>query len=112
RVERCGQPFRTTPVQQGCVAVLCISTPARPISLSFQGRPARWLGREGSNLRMAESKSAALPLGYAPTVPAGTDGIDPAHPFPAPPVYRGTWRISTGPRRQIHPKSGLLSTSL
>jgi hypothetical protein len=28
---------------------------------------ARWLGREGSNLRMAESKSAALPLGYAPT---------------------------------------------
>lgn len=27
-----------------------------------------WLGREGSNLRMAESKSAALPLGYAPTL--------------------------------------------
>ena len=27
-----------------------------------------WLGREDSNLRMAESKSAALPLGYAPTV--------------------------------------------
>ena len=26
----------------------------------------RWLGREGSNLRMAESKSAALPLGDAP----------------------------------------------
>ena len=26
-----------------------------------------WLGREGSNLRMAESKSAALPLGDAPT---------------------------------------------
>jgi hypothetical protein len=26
-----------------------------------------WLGREDSNLRMAESKSAALPLGYAPT---------------------------------------------
>jgi hypothetical protein len=25
-----------------------------------------WLGREGSNLRMAESKSAALPLGDAP----------------------------------------------
>jgi hypothetical protein len=30
----------------------------------------RWLGREDSNLRMAESKSAALPLGYAPK-PAG-----------------------------------------
>ena len=28
-----------------------------------------WLGREGSNLRMAESKSAALPLGDAPIVP-------------------------------------------
>jgi hypothetical protein len=27
----------------------------------------QWLGREDSNLRMAESKSAALPLGYAPT---------------------------------------------
>jgi hypothetical protein len=27
---------------------------------------AIWLGREDSNLRMAESKSAALPLGYAP----------------------------------------------
>jgi hypothetical protein len=27
---------------------------------------SRWLGREDSNLRMAESKSAALPLGYAP----------------------------------------------
>ena len=27
-----------------------------------------WLGREDSNLRMAESKSAALPLGYAPTL--------------------------------------------
>ena len=26
----------------------------------------KWLGREGSNLRMAESKSAALPLGDAP----------------------------------------------
>src|SRR3989338_3963075 len=25
-----------------------------------------WLGREGSNLRMAGSKPAALPLGYAP----------------------------------------------
>lgn len=26
-----------------------------------------WMGRQGSNLRMAESKSAALPLGDAPT---------------------------------------------
>ncbi len=29
-----------------------------------------WLGREDSNLRMAESKSAALPLGDAPSWPA------------------------------------------
>ncbi|VVT31069.1 hypothetical protein SPHINGO391_520107 [Sphingomonas aurantiaca] len=26
-----------------------------------------WLGRQGSNLRMAASKAAALPLGDAPT---------------------------------------------
>ena len=32
-------------------------------------RTAVWLGREDSNLRMAESKSAALPLGYAPPGP-------------------------------------------
>jgi hypothetical protein len=35
----------------------------------FVSRLEPWLGREGSNLRMAESKSAALPLGYAPTGP-------------------------------------------
>src|SRR5262249_19196259 len=35
-------------------------------------RAKQWLGREGSNLRMAESKSAALPLGYAPTALRGT----------------------------------------
>jgi hypothetical protein len=29
-----------------------------------------WLGREGSNLRMAVPKTAALPLGDAPTVTA------------------------------------------
>src|SRR5689334_21614777 len=28
-----------------------------------------WLGRHDSNLEMAESKSAALPLGYAPIRP-------------------------------------------
>ena len=55
----------------------------------------RWLGREGSNLRMAESKSAALPLGYAPT------GFwkrrqDTADSSSVPPVYRGCPAISTG----------------
>ena len=29
--------------------------------------PTEWLGRKESNLRMPESKSGALPLGYAPT---------------------------------------------
>ena len=35
----------------------------------FRHRSGRgkWLGREDSNLRMAEPKSAALPLGYAPS---------------------------------------------
>ncbi len=33
---------------------------------SFVNKVMDWLGREDSNLRMAESKSAALPLGDAP----------------------------------------------
>ena len=62
-----------------------------------------WLGREGSNLRMAESKSAALPLGYAPSG-GGNGGID-YRRFPlAPPVYRERAAISTGFRaRRIRP---------
>jgi hypothetical protein len=56
-----------------------------------------WLGREGSNLRMAESKSAALPLGYAPTRPSGSGGTL-ALPLlsQATPVYRRNRAISTG----------------
>src|SRR4029079_6603519 len=34
----------------------------------------QWLGREDSNLRMAESKSAALPLGDAPVRATGISG--------------------------------------
>ena len=49
-----------------------------------------WLGREGSNLRMAESKSAALPLGYAPTGRKGASA-----PSDCPPVYRVSWAFST-----------------
>src|SRR3569832_2573100 len=49
----------------------------------------RWLGREGSNLRMAESKSAALPLGYAPT-PART--IRRTQPAPIPRRNEGLQR--------------------
>src|ERR1019366_1995276 len=37
-----------------------------------------WLGREDSNLRMAESKSAALPLGDAPSFA----GVVPARAIP------------------------------
>jgi hypothetical protein len=44
--------FGRHPVQQVCVAELCISSPAKPISQSFQGRSMRWLGREGSNLQL------------------------------------------------------------
>ena len=32
-----------------------------------------WLGRQDSNLGMAESKSAALPLGYAPIEEAASN---------------------------------------
>ena len=38
-----------------------------------------WLGREDSNLRMAESKSAALPLGDAP-MPLFIPGWSPRRP--------------------------------
>ena len=34
--------------------------------MSCNNNGLAWLGREDSNLRMAESKSAALPLGDAP----------------------------------------------
>ena len=37
-------------------------------AIVLRGSGNHWLGREGSNLRMAESKSAALPLGDAPIV--------------------------------------------
>src|SRR5262245_38776980 len=43
------------------------STPAPAIFANeLRSKYNFWLGREDSNLRMAESKSAALPLGYAP----------------------------------------------
>ncbi len=47
-----------------------------------------WLGREGSNLRMAESKSAALPLGYAPIGPSGGSRRRGRRRLPIAPVYR------------------------
>ena len=38
-----------------------------PSSQIIHARLKDWLGRQDSNLGMAESKSTALPLGYAPT---------------------------------------------
>ena len=45
---------------------------SNPIKLKIRNnvllfKSLSWLGRQDSNLGMAESKSAALPLGYAPT---------------------------------------------
>jgi hypothetical protein len=48
--------------------VECVSSTARDCG--------GWLGRQDSNLGMAESKSAALPLGYAPSVPPGASARD------------------------------------
>src|SRR6201996_5500714 len=62
-----------------------------PILTTLIGRVSGWLGREGSNLRMAESKSAALPLGYAPT-----------RRSKATPVYRVSRAFSTGRRSKRH----------
>ena len=38
-------------------------------------RASNWLGRLDSNQRMTESKSVALPLGYAPTTRIATDNL-------------------------------------
>ncbi len=66
------QGYEAPPISQ--------SSPAAAPSAGLFGRAAArittfadddWLGREGSNLRMAESKSAALPLGYAPNAVGG-----------------------------------------
>jgi hypothetical protein len=40
------------------------------VAVSYSGKIG-WLGRQDSNLGMAGSKPAALPLGYAPTEPYG-----------------------------------------
>ena len=39
-----------------------------------------WLGWLGSNQRMTESKSVALPLGYTPIRVVGEDGFEPPNP--------------------------------
>src|SRR5664279_2072233 len=61
------QRHRPSPLFLFRVAQLCVAAPQPPQeALLLQWVTAMWLGREESNLRMAESKSAALPLGYAP----------------------------------------------
>ena len=77
-----------------------ISGPFARLSESLAERTNGWLGREGSNLRMAESKSAALPLGYAPIGPSqGTAQeqvtLDCPRFLPPTPVYREKVAIST-----------------
>jgi hypothetical protein len=77
---------------------------------SLAKRGNGWLGREGSNLRMAESKSAALPLGYAPTGSFAENGgksLCPSQSVPAPPVYRERCGISTRLRQPPSSEGGL-----
>ena len=55
-----GRTLRRLP--RSCVGAIDLY----PTFCKHHARTRTWLGREGSNLRMAESKSAALPLGDAP----------------------------------------------
>ncbi len=43
-------------------------------SFGLKKRHKKWLGHQGSNLGMTESKSVALPLGYGPMLNGGPDG--------------------------------------
>src|SRR5437667_9198973 len=56
---------------------------------------------------MAESKSAALPLGYAPTGSFRNGGRLPAESVPATPVYRERCGISTRLRQPPSSEGGL-----
>jgi hypothetical protein len=83
------------------------STGCRSCSRSTPAGCEEWLGREGSNLRMAESKSAALPLGYAPTGSSGSGRtLAPRESRPAPRVYRGRSTISTADAAQFSIEDG------
>ena len=75
-----------------------ISGPFSPFLGNLGQRRNGWLGREGSNLRMVESKSTALPLGYAPTGRSGRHGTIATQCFPATSVYRGSPAVSTDNR--------------
>ena len=71
-----GIPFRMTAGEQTVQR-------NKPQSFNTLG----WLGRQDSNLGMAESKSAALPLGYAPPRHSAADDTGAgAHDQPAEPT--------------------------
>jgi hypothetical protein len=59
----CRKKLRSSLARNG--ASLATSA-SKPDEMKAAGKSDHWLGRQGSNLGMAESKSAALPLGYAP----------------------------------------------
>ena len=94
----CSDTLCSSDVSQRCAAA---PQPGR-FRQQFQGNWDLWLGREGSNLRMAESKSAALPLGYAPTGdPGSVEELATADSLRSQPVYRVRRGISTAWRRKI-----------
>jgi hypothetical protein len=76
-----------------------------PLTGSYKPRNV-WLGRLDSNQGMAESKSAALPLGYAPTLRGGRGEACPS-------AASGTIAATPGPinawaAHYIHVLSGIL----
>src|SRR3984893_15090749 len=67
-----------------------------------------WLGRQDSNLGMAESKSAALPLGYAPTACVAANYRESAAAATKPPEahhQRGSAAARASPARSAAPGS-------
>jgi hypothetical protein len=88
RLAHTGGLFRRSILRKSCPSQKCRQLTARKCETKrfFLHIPRRtgtgWLGRKGSNLRMLESKSSALPLGDAPP---GSPRIKPAGPRRKPP---------------------------
>ena len=89
-----------------------ISGPFSRLLGSLAERRNGWLGREGSNLRMAESKSAALPLGYAPIVRAGEHGIAQRDRFRHRRSIEGATPFQQAVGGEFHPKIASIDMSL
>ena len=45
---------------------MCVGNPAPDYESEDNHKDCRWLGRQDLNLRVLESKTSALPLGYTP----------------------------------------------